>query len=79
MPCKAMAPILEELQTEYADQFETVFIDVWENETAAEPYKINLIPTQIFFDAEGKEIWRHEGFLGKADILAKWKEFGVVN
>lgn len=79
IPCKAMAPILEELQAEYADQFETVFIDVWENETAAEPYKINLIPTQIFFDAEGKEIWRHEGFLGKADILAKWKEFGVVN
>lgn len=79
IPCKAMAPILEELKTEYADQFETVFIDVWENETAAEPYKINLIPTQIFFDAEGKEIWRHEGFLGKADILAKWKEFGVMN
>jgi hypothetical protein len=65
--------------TEYADNSKPSFIDVWENETAAEPYKINLIPTQIFFDAEGKEIWRHEGFLGKADILAKWKEFGVVN
>ena len=79
IPCKAMAPILVELRNEYADVFETIFIDVWENPPAAEPYNINLIPTQIFFDAEGKELWRHEGFLGKADILAKWKELGVVN
>jgi len=79
IPCKAMAPILVELRNEYADVFETIFIDVWENPPAAEPYSINLIPTQIFFDAEGRELWRHEGFLGKADILAKWKELGVVN
>ncbi len=77
IPCKAMAPILEELRREYAGVFEIVFIDVWENPPAAEPYNINLIPTQIFFDAEGKELWRHEGFLAKADILAKWKELGL--
>ena len=47
------------------------------NPPAAEPYNINLIPTQIFFDAGGKELWRHEGFFAKADILAKWKELGV--
>lgn len=78
IPCKAMAPILEELRVEYADRFQTVFIDVWENEDAAEPYNINLIPTQIFYDAAGNELWRHEGFLGKEDILAKWKELGVL-
>ena len=77
IPCKAMAPILQELRQEYAGMFEVVFIDVWEDPPAAEPYKINLIPTQIFFDAKGKELWRHEGFLAKADILAKWKELGV--
>ena len=78
IPCKAMAPILEELRKEYAEVFEVVFIDVWENPAAAKPYNINLIPTQIFFDAEGKELWRHEGFLAKADILAKWKELGKL-
>ncbi len=77
IPCKAMAPILEELRTEYAGQFEVVFVDVWENPDAAKPYDINLIPTQIFFDAAGKELWRHEGFLAREDILAKWREFGV--
>lgn len=77
IPCKAMAPILEELRKEQADQFDVVFIDVWENPDAAKPYAINLIPTQIFLDADGKELWRHEGFLSKDDILAKWREFGV--
>jgi thioredoxin 1 len=36
-----------------------------------------MIPTQIFFDAEGRELFRHTGFLAKEDILAKWKELGV--
>jgi thioredoxin 1 len=36
-----------------------------------------VIPTQIFFDAEGKELFRHVGFFAKEDILAKWKELGV--
>ena len=45
--------------------------------TPGKAYKIKLIPTQIFFDASGKERFRHEGFFGKEDILAKWKELGV--
>jgi hypothetical protein len=53
------------------------FIDVWKNPDAGKTYKIKLIPTQIFFDASGKERFRHEGFFGKEDILAKWKELGV--
>lgn len=77
IPCRAMAPILDELRADCAGRFEVVFIDVWADPAAAEPYGINLIPTQIFFGADGKELWRHEGFLAKADILAKWDELGV--
>ncbi len=77
VPCRMMAPILEELKVEYAHVFQTVFLDVWENQEASQKHKVNLIPTQIFFDAEGTELFRHEGFYSKEDILAKWKEFGV--
>ena len=79
IPCKKMAPILEELKKEYADKFITEFLDVWQPENAekAKEYKINLIPTQIFFDSNGKELWRHEGFLSKEAILKKWAELGV--
>ena len=77
IPCKKMAPILEDLKKEYAGRMDVEFIDVWKNEKAAKDYKIKLIPTQIFYGADGKELFRHEGFFGKEDILAKWKELGV--
>lgn len=77
IPCKMMAPILEELKQEYANKFEVEFFDVWKNSDAAKKYGIRIIPTQIFFDASGKELFRHEGFLSKKDILTKWKELGV--
>lgn len=77
VPCRMMAPILEELKKEYAGKMNVEFIDVWVNPDAAKPYGIEVIPTQIFFDADGKELFRHVGFFAKADILAKWKELGV--
>jgi thioredoxin 1 len=77
IPCKQMKPILDELTRDYADQFDTVFIDVWKNREEGPKYGIRIIPTQIFFDASGKERFRHEGFMAKKDILAKWRELGV--
>jgi len=77
IPCKMMAPILKDLKTEYAGRMDVEFIDVWKNPDAGKQHKIQLIPTQIFFDASGKELFRHVGFFGKEDILAKWKELGV--
>jgi thioredoxin 1 len=77
IPCKMMAPILEELKTEYQGRMEVVFIDVWKNPGAGDAYGVQTIPTQIFFDPSGKELFRHTGFFGKEDILAKWKELGI--
>ena len=77
IPCKMMAPILEELKREYAGKFAVEFVDVWKNPGAVDAYGIQLIPTQIFLDASGKELFRHEGFYAKEDILAKWKELGI--
>jgi thioredoxin 1 len=77
IPCKMMAPVLKELKKEYEGRMEVEFIDVWKNPDAGKAYKLHLIPTQIFFDAGGMELFRHEGFFSKKDILAKWKELGV--
>jgi len=77
IPCKMMKPILDELTKEYAGQFDVVFIDVWEKREEGEKYGIQMIPTQIFYGADGKELARHEGFFAKKDILAKWKSLGV--
>jgi thioredoxin 1 len=77
VPCKKMVPILKELSTEYSGSLTVEFIDVWKNPEAGKPYGIRMIPTQIFFDASGTERFRHEGFMAKETILAKWKELGV--
>jgi thioredoxin 1 len=77
IPCKMMTPVLADLKTSYAGQMEVEFIDVWKDPEAGKAYRINLIPTQIFFDATGRELYRHQGFFSKKDILAKWKELGV--
>lgn len=77
IPCKMMAPIIEELEKEYKDRAAIVFIDVWENPDAGPQFGIKLIPTQIFYDAKGREMLRHEGFMEKAAIVAELEKLGV--
>lgn len=77
IPCKMMAPIMEELEKEYKDRAAIIFIDVWENPKAGQQFGIKLIPTQIFYNSEGKEILRHEGFFDKASIVAELQKLGV--
>lgn len=76
IPCKMMTPILADLKSSYAGALRVDVLDVWENKAAAEPYGISSIPTQIFFAADGKELFRHQGFFAKEDILAQWKTLG---
>ena len=77
IPCKMMTPILEDLKKEYTGKLIVEFIDVWKNPDAGKQYGIDIIPTQIFYDAAGKELFRHTGFFAKEDILDKWKKLGL--
>lgn len=77
VPCRMMAPILEELSKEYKGKLVVEFIDVWKNPEAARKYGIRVIPTQIFFDEKGEEFFRHEGYYSKEDILRKFRDQGI--
>lgn len=76
-PCQMMQPILAELRKEYPGKLQVDFIDVWKDTSAGKRYGIEAIPTQIFFDANGKEVFRHLGFYPKDEIIAKFKEFHI--
>ncbi len=76
IPCKMMAPILKELHQEYAGRMIIEEIDVRENRAAASLYSVRVIPTQIFYDGSGTELYRQEGFMDKATILSKWQDLG---
>ena len=77
IPCKMMAPILEKLEKVYAGRAAIVFLDVWEDPKPAHRFGIRGIPTQIFFDKEGKEVFRHLGFLSEEEIVRRLKDMGV--
>lgn len=70
------APVLDEMKTTRADQLQVDFIDVREDPEAGERLGVRIIPTQIFFDDEDRELFRHGGFFAKDDMLAKWKNLG---
>lgn len=77
IPCKKMAPILEELNRELKGKANVTFTDVWAAPGIAQDYRVQMIPTQIFFDAKGKEVKRHMGFIDKAAILKELKAAGL--
>lgn len=77
IPCKKMAPILESLSAEYRGKALVLFIDVHENQAAAQRFRVQMIPTQVFFDGKGKEVKRHIGFMEKAEIVRELKALGV--
>ena len=75
-PCQMMVAELDAVSEAYTDVVNVEFIDVNENPNAARSYEIRLIPTQIFFDGEGNELFRHEGYMSREDMTAKLLEFG---
>ena len=77
IPCKMMAPIMEKLEKAYEGKAHIVFIDVWENRDQAPRFGIRAIPTQVFFNENGEEVWRHEGFLEEKSIVDRLTEMGV--
>ena len=77
IPCKMMAPIMEKMEKQYEGKAAIVFIDVWEHREQAGRFGIRAIPTQIFYDATGKEVSRHVGFMAEKDIVSMLKKLGV--
>jgi thiol-disulfide isomerase/thioredoxin len=69
--------ILAKLEKQYAGKAAVVFLDVWKDQAPARRFGIRAIPTQIFFDKKGKEVYRHEGFLSEEEIVRRFKDMGV--
>ena len=76
--CKTMEPILDEMRETFEGQLHVRFLDARKDRSVASEYGVKVIPTQIFFDEDGGELFRHQGFYGREDILAKWAELGYT-
>ena len=77
VPCKMMAPIMAKLEKAYEGRAAIVFIDVWKHNEQAGRFGIRAIPTQIFYDEAGREVYRHVGFMGEKEIVKQLGKMGV--
>lgn len=77
IPCKMMIPVIESLSEEYEGRAAIVFIDVWKNPDETPKFGLRAIPTQIFYDKDGKEVMRHEGYFSKEEIIKVLTKLGV--
>jgi thioredoxin 1 len=76
IPCKMMMPILDTLAREYAGKVDVRIINVYKEQALASQHRIQIIPTQVFIDPTGKELYRHVGFFPRDSILMRFKQFG---
>lgn len=79
VPCKAMRPVMADIETSYKGKVKVVFYDVWtkEGEPYGRKFRIRVIPTQVFLDKDGKEFYRHEGFFLASDIKKMLSKNGI--
>jgi thioredoxin 1 len=78
IPCRQLRPILQELRQEKAGKVEILVIDVYKHQDLSKEYRVQVIPTLVFFDSNGKEVLRTQGFMPKAALLENLMKIGVV-
>ena len=78
MPCRQLRPILKDIAKEQSGKAEILIIDVYKFKSLAAEYKIQVVPTLIFFDKTGKEVYRHMGAWDKDSIVKKLAEIGAA-
>jgi thioredoxin 1 len=71
--CREMKPVLEAVRRDHGERFAVVEVDLVKQKEAAyiQRYRIQLMPTQVFFDAQGRETGRNIGRISAADIVAR--------
>ena len=75
-PCKIMLGVMDELKQQYPGAMVVDFINVKEKPDELERFGITVIPAQIFYAPDGKELYRHTGVFKTEAIIAKWAELG---
>ena len=79
IPCKQMKPILEELAKAYEGRLNVVIISIDDYQALTSQFRISVIPTQVVFDSEGKELGRHIGLWPKDQIIRILPQLGITH
>ncbi len=79
IPCRKMEAVLDKVRKKYPKDVKVIFYDVWtpEGRPYANKYHIQMIPTQVFLDANGNEYYRHVGYFPEEEVMKILKQKNV--
>jgi thioredoxin 1 len=78
IPCRQLRPVLQKIRKDYTGKLEVLIIDIRNNQKLASDYQIQVIPTVVFFDPAGKEVFRHQGFMSEEKVKEQLAKMRVV-
>jgi len=76
--CKQSEAIIQAVQAKFPGQFTVRRLYIDEDESLFRRYRVAIVPTQIFLDASGREVFRHEGLFPQEKLLAKLRELEFI-
>jgi thioredoxin 1 len=77
LQCIKQGQAFAELEPKYAGRMEFRTVHIGEQESMAGEYKVLLIPTVLFFDGAGEEVFRHVGYLSADALEAEFTRTGL--
>lgn len=78
LQCIEQSKAMDELKAAIGDRVLVKFVHVGQEEALAAAHKVLLIPTLVFFDAQGREVFRNVGQMKKEAMLSQARELGLV-
>lgn len=75
--CRAMHRVLDELRAAHGERLRIIPVNVMEQAELTSQWKVRAIPTQVLLDGEGREFYRHMGFLSAQAILERFSARGL--
>jgi thioredoxin 1 len=76
--CQASERVILAVKDQYPGQFEVKKLYIDEADSVFRRYKVALVPTQVFLDAAGQEVGRHEGVYKKEALIQKLRELQFI-
>ncbi len=67
--CRRMKIVMDAVAAGTQGKAHVLIMDVVKDASLPQPYRISMIPTQVFFDASGQEVFRHLGPLSEAQVM----------
>ncbi|MEJ2671958.1 MAG: thioredoxin family protein [Deltaproteobacteria bacterium] len=76
--CQRSESIVQAVKDQYPGRFEVRRFYINQEQSWFYRYKVAIVPSQVFLDAEGREVYRHAGVFKIDDLIRKLRELKFI-